>query len=51
MIDQNRINRAIEKAKIGYNKSSYKAKREFGRFVSGDIRTERKILNKFKNRK
>lgn len=51
MIEQFKIDKVIEKARDSYNKSDYKAKKEFGRFVSGDIRAERKILNKFKNRK
>ena len=47
MISKNKIDKAVKRARNGYKKSSKEAKKEIGKVIAGDIRLERKILNKF----
>ena len=47
MVIATNIEKAVKRDRNGYKKSSKEAKKEIGKVIAGDIRLERKILNKF----
>lgn len=48
MLSKNKIDKTITRIRKEYKKSSKEARREIGKVISGDVRSERKTLNSFK---